>query len=632
MPKVLLSGLKQSVVLFAILAFAQVAYGASDRESCEAGPDTGRPISACDAAIAASPNDETLYLLRGSAFSANGNYERAIADLSQAIHLNPRYEAAYAKRAIAFRIKGDINQSIADFATAIDINPSGLTNYIGRGFGLWTNGEFEKSIDDFNKAIALDPNYAGAYLVRAQSYRELKQFDAAVLDANQAIELNQSEGYRSRALTRIQLQDYDGALADINEAITRNPKLVFNFVTRGTIWRLKGDLDAALRDLDQAVALQPANAPAHYARADVLRYRGNFDEALTEYQVSLRYAPNNTPALTGLGLTYERLGNLVQARLEFEAALNSPSEFRFTSDSRAALETAKARLAAYSATPVQPRIVPPPVRASNEVAIPTGVASLPQAIAVKSTARRVALVIGNSAYANVPALVNPEKDAKAVAATLRTIGFEVVTLEDNDTREKLVGALRAFANEAENSDWAMVYYAGHGMEVGGVNYLVPVDAKIAVDRDIQSEAVPLDQVLAAVDGAKKLKLIMLDACRDNPFKPRATPASAQAAVASSTAGAPIASRSIGRGLADVKVSGATLVVYAAKGGQVALDGEGGNSPFAVAVVQRLATPGVEITKLFRLVRDDVMEATAGRQEPYTYGSLPGKEDFFFVVK
>lgn len=126
---------------------------------------------------------------------------------------------------------------------------------------------------------------------------------------------------------------------------------------------------------------------------------------------------------------------------------------------------------------------------------------------------------------------------------------------------------------------------------------------------------------------------MLDACRDNPFTPQIRKTTAPDAVAAaSTAGAAIGSRSIGRGLGEVKVSGASLVVFAAKHGQTALDGEGANSPFAVALVQRIATPGVEINKVFRLVRDDVMEATAGRQEPYTYGSLPGKEDFFFVEK
>jgi uncharacterized caspase-like protein len=196
----------------------------------------------------------------------------------------------------------------------------------------------------------------------------------------------------------------------------------------------------------------------------------------------------------------------------------------------------------------------------------------------------------------------------------------------------LIDALRTFADQAEAADWAVVYYAGHGIEVNGVNYLIPVDAKIAVDRDVQFEAVRLDQIMTSVDNAKKLKLILLDACRNNPFVPQMRRTVAPDAVAATTGVGTTSTRSIGRGLGEVNVSGATLVVYAAKHGQVALDGEGGNSPFAVAVVQRLATPGVEINKLFRLVRDDVMEATAGRQEPFTYGSLPGREDFFFVQR
>jgi uncharacterized caspase-like protein len=143
--------------------------------------------------------------------------------------------------------------------------------------------------------------------------------------------------------------------------------------------------------------------------------------------------------------------------------------------------------------------------------------------------------------------------------------------------------------------------------------------------------------MGAIDGARKLKLVMLDACRDNPFagsaaaNPSAPPLMQASAVAKDDMRS-ARTRSAGRGLGEVKVSGASLVVYAAKHGQTALDGEGENSPFAVAVVQRMATPGVEINKLFRLVRDDVMEATAGRQEPYTYGSLPGREDFFFVTR
>jgi uncharacterized caspase-like protein len=325
-------------------------------------------------------------------------------------------------------------------------------------------------------------------------------------------------------------------------------------------------------------------------------------------------------------LTFEKMGN--PACAEFESPGIPKSEPR---RQQIQSETAKARLAALilaRSSPLFARTHESRFRRFPPAALVPAVTTQP----TEKRGRRVAVVIGNAAYKSVPPLSNPHNDAEAIAKSLRNIGFETVTLANDATREKLIDALRTFANEAENSDWAMVYYAGHGIEVGGVNYLVPVDAKMAVDRDIEYEAVPLSQVLRATDAAKKIKLVMLDACRDNPFAPRKT-AAPEAVVRASTAGAPIGSRSThGRGLAEVKVTGATLVVFAAKDGQVALDGDGGNSPFAVAVVQRIATPGVEINKVFRLVRDDVMEATAGRQEPYTYGSLPGKEDFFFVAK
>jgi uncharacterized caspase-like protein len=151
---------------------------------------------------------------------------------------------------------------------------------------------------------------------------------------------------------------------------------------------------------------------------------------------------------------------------------------------------------------------------------------------------------------------------------------------------------------------------------------------------VLSETVSLDQVMASVDGATKLKLVLLDACRTNPFLPlmRRTVSLDVGLTSASGPGTATVVRSVDRGLAEIKVSGATLVVYAAKHGQTALDGQGNDSPFAIAIVQRIATSNVEINKLFRLVRDDVLEATAGRQEPYTYGSLPGHEDFFFVQK
>ena len=259
------------------------------------------------------------------------------------------------------------------------------------------------------------------------------------------------------------------------------------------------------------------------------------------------------------------MGDHTRARIEFKKTLASKSQHR-SDISKSSLETAVAHLAALNSGAPLPVIVTAPAQVKSVTSIPAPAAVVPVTVptAVKQ-GRRVALVIGNSAYQNVPALPNPRKDATVDSESLRNVGFEVI-MSNDVAREKMVDILRNFANEAERAEWAVVYYAGHGMEVGGVNYLVPVDARLAVDRDIQYEAVPLSQILNAADTAKKIKLIMLDACRDNPFTPRKTAAPEVVAASMSTAGAPITTRSTnGRGLAEVKVTGATLVVYAAEG-------------------------------------------------------------------
>jgi uncharacterized caspase-like protein len=204
-----------------------------------------------------------------------------------------------------------------------------------------------------------------------------------------------------------------------------------------------------------------------------------------------------------------------------------------------------------------------------------------------------------------------------MATALRQVNFQTVTVANDLSRDKLIDALRVFARVAEIADWALIYFAGHGIEMGGVNYLIPTDAKLETDRDVNFEAVPLDQVLNAVEGAKQLRLVMLDACRENPFARHMRR---------------IASRAIGRGLAQVEPEAGTLVVYSAKHGEIALDGEGTNSPFATAFVKNLGTPNLDIRRFFDLVRDDVMEATGRHQQPFTYGSVPGRQDFFFAIK
>jgi cytochrome c556 len=230
--------------------------------------------------------------------------------------------------------------------------------------------------------------------------------------------------------------------------------------------------------------------------------------------------------------------------------------------------------------------------------------------------RRVALVIGNSEYQAVAKLNNPQHDAQALSTALRNLGFDQVTMKTELGRDQLVSALRDFAREADKADWAVVYYSGHGIEVGGINYMIPVDARLVTDRDIEFEAVNMNLVLTAVDSASKLRLVILDACRDNPF------------ITQMRRG--VGSRSIGRGLGQIEPDAAILVAYSAKHGQMALDGDGANSPFVTSLLARLQTPNLEIRRMFDLVRDDVLQTTRRQQQPFTYGSLPGNEDFYFV--
>jgi tetratricopeptide (TPR) repeat protein len=476
---------------------------------------------------------------------------------------------------------------------------------------------------------------ASAYNNRGVERLDAKEYDAALADFDAALRLSpDSNSFNSRGLVWRNKGDFAKAMADYDQAIRLAPNRAQYLANRGEMWRLLGDMERSLADLDRAVALDSRGSLAHTLRGDTFRYVGNYQRALEDFSEALRRHSGYPPAYVGRGLTYQKMGDTARARIEFDTAVTVPSDVGEGDIVQSARETARARRAAIDSGIPQPDIASAPLKFANpnSVVTPTIFAPRPPSGQVVNSGRRVALVIGNSAYEKVPALDNPQKDADAVAASLRNIGFETVTLAANASRARLIEGLRAFADEADKSDWALVYYAGHGIEVNGINYLIPVDAALKTDRDVQFEAIPLDQVMSSIDGARKLKLVVLDACRDNPFTPQMKKTAALDANASdTTAGGRVGTRSIGRGLGEVKVQGATLVVYAAKHGQTALDGEGGNSPFAVAMVQRIATPGVEINKIFRLVRDDVMEATAGRQEPYTYGSLPAKEDFFFVA-
>lgn len=233
-----------------------------------------------------------------------------------------------------------------------------------------------------------------------------------------------------------------------------------------------------------------------------------------------------------------------------------------------------------------------------------------------ATPAKVALVIGNARYNNEPPLANPENDAQDMAEALSRIGFDV-TVKLNVDYEGLRTALSDFTQKADGAEMAAVFYAGHGIEIAGENYLIPIDATLENESQIRFQSLELDLVTKSVNGASRLRIVFLDACRNNPFLKK---------IATRSAG----KRSVvGRGLAPVEPDEGTVVAFAAREGTTASDGSGRNSPFTKALLKHIGEPGLDVDFLLRRVRDDVKRDTNGQQEPFKYGSLPAENVSLF---
>ncbi len=232
--------------------------------------------------------------------------------------------------------------------------------------------------------------------------------------------------------------------------------------------------------------------------------------------------------------------------------------------------------------------------------------------------KRVALIIGNSAYVHTTPLSNPINDARDMTEALKATGFEVVEAVDAD-KLKLDGALRSFTDKLAGADVALFFYAGHGLQVGAQNYLVPIDAKLERERDLEFEAVKLDFVLRQmeIDREGKTSIVILDACRDNPLTRNLA-----RSMGTRSAG-------IGRGLAAASTGLGTFIAYSTQPGNVALDGKGRNSPFTAALAKHVRVKGRNLPATMIEVRKDVLAATDGKQVPWDHSALTG--DFYFVA-
>ncbi len=567
--------MRRSILLGTMIAAAWSALFASPasaQKRSELGPlctsegtPADRQIDACNKIIAlkvfSGEKLATVYFWRAVGWNKKGNYSQVIADASEALRLRGDRVTLYNLRGSAYFDKGEYDIAIADFNDALRIGPPSGIVYHNRGNAWLRKGDHARALADYDQAIKIGPKDAYTY--------------------------------QNRGATKQALGDLDGALTDINEAIRLNPALPSPYNNRAVIWRAKGDLDRAIADSSEAIRLAKAKAP-----------------------VNIMTPPGSVliGAYIQRALAYEAKGDTARARQDYNATLEGVAP---DAGSKANQATAKVRLSLLSeaVAPAQAAQQTPALKAAPEQTPAAAPASTPSPTA--SRGKRVALVIGNGAYAHVKALPNPPNDAHAIAKNLRDLGFAVSEGIDLD-REAMRKTTRDFLLDAAHAQTAVLYFAGHGVQVDGRNFLVPVDARLQPGINPIETMIDMDTILAALDDQVRTNILIFDACRNNPMAERVASAGPSRGIEAgglAPPAAPVAGSTLGAG---------TLIAFATAPGQVALDGEGANSPFSAALSRHIGTPGLEVQQMLTRVRAEVVAATKSKQVPWSNSSLLGE--------
>jgi tetratricopeptide (TPR) repeat protein len=467
----------------------------------------------------------------------------------------------YNDRGGAHQSLGDHQRAIEDFSKAISLDRNLPYSFINRGVSWAKLGAFDRAISDFAEALRIDPKNARAYNNRGGAHRDRGEFELAIADFNRAIALDPklADALFNRGTVHMQRAEFDQAIADYTTVIQQNPKDILAFAARGQVWSSKKDDKRAQVDFESALAV-PAT-----------------DQQSKEVKEAVR------ELLRGL---LEKRAALKKAALEKEAL-----EKQAAQEKQAALEREKKSVA--------PPIPAPNLRPSD----------------------RLALVMGNGAYVDdLGRLGNPTNDATDVAKALQDLGFKV-TLGLDLGHAEMRSMIANFARAVRDAETAVVFFAGHGFQYGGVNYLAPIDAPITDEQSI-AKHVSLDSVMADLKAERGFRILIIDACRNN------------LAVEKQAVRQLEGSRSvlIKRGLSPVTITsswagGGMLVAFATLSGDVASDGAGRNSPFTQALVKHLATPALELRRLFIRVRAEVVAATGGHQIPQVSDALNGEYVF-----
>jgi tetratricopeptide (TPR) repeat protein len=660
MRTVLLAILSVLILISPVKAASQ-----QDRVDCESS-DLQKKIKGCTSLIEDKRETKQIramaYVRRGDARFDAGQTGLALEDYRQAITLAPDYGFARADFAVRLRILGHYEESIAQHDKSVELMPRAAAAYVDRALTFAAMKNYPKALADMNEALKLEPGNASFYNERGNVNYALGKFSEAIADFSVSNKLSPKDpGPLSNRATAYEVSGQpELARADHDEAVRIAPQNPLMWFNRGTFLSITGNCKEAIADFTEAIKLDPRSTQSYGSRGWCLNELGREDDALRDWEAAIRIDDRNlqpaigrarlwssrgrgedaVAALTSViergggawayasrGRAYRLLGRMDEAQRDFDEAERLDTKIPETylerglvREAQGRFDDAKANFAKALALPAAFRSEKEAQRVASQRLAALDPASKHEGSTVASGAastgpeKRVALVIGNSAYQNAAQLKNPAKDAHLIAESLRDASFTQVIEKTDLDLAALIAELRAFGELAADADWAVIYIAGHGIEVGGTNYIVPVDAKLERADHVQDEALPLERVLSRVEGARKLRLVILDACRNNPFANKM----AQAGTTRSTT----------RGLMRIEPSGGTFIAYAARDGTTAQDGDGENSPYANALARHIAEPGLDIRFLFDKVRDSVLKATDGSQMPFTYGSLPAQQFVF----
>ncbi|MFT4116932.1 caspase family protein [Bradyrhizobium sp.] len=504
----------------------------------------------------------TIYFWRAVGWNKKGDYPKVIADTTEAIRLQPS-QAVYNLRGSAYYDKGEYDIAIADFDDALKLGPPSGIILHNRGNAWRGKGDYAKAIADYDAAIRLEPKSAFSL--------------------------------QNRGIAKEATGDLDGALADINQAIRLDPTLPQPLINRTAIWRARGDLDRAIADGSEAIRLAREKTPANIM------------------------TPPNNVLISGYvhrALAYEAKGDYAHAGDDYRATLAIAAS---DAGSKANQATARVRLSLVTdiAVPI-PRDAPSPTTQPAAPATQQTGAAPATSPAPTALGKRMALIIGNGAYAHVKPLPNPPNDARAVAKSLRDIGFIVSEGVDLD-RAAMQKVTRDFLRQAARAQVAVVYYAGHGVQVDGRNYLIPVDVELKPGASMTEAMIDMDTIMSGLDDQIRTNILIFDACRNNPMAHQAAASGTNRGIDGASGLAAPTSLGVGATL-----GAGTLIAFATAPGQVALDGEGANSPFSAALSRHLGTPGLEVQQMLTRVRAEVVSATKNKQVPWSNSSLLGE--------